>query len=129
MNNKKIIKELKKKYPGKKIILNPPENPTEIICEIDPTSKHPEKSVALAIIGKSRPHYHKKSTEIYEAVRGTLTVYKNSRKHILQEGQKITIEPNVVHYAKGNESWFLTHSTPGWTFEDHIIVDNSPLIS
>jgi len=44
MNVKKIIKELQKKYPNKTIILDPPENPTEIICEIEPTTDHPDRS-------------------------------------------------------------------------------------
>ena len=34
MNAQKIVKELKVKYPGKNIILDPPKNPSEIICEI-----------------------------------------------------------------------------------------------
>lgn len=67
MNTPKIIKELQQKYPGKKIILDPPENPTEI----------------------------------YEAKKGILTVYVSGKKHILQEGEKITIEPNTVHYVTG----------------------------
>ena len=31
MNTQKIIKELHEKHPGKEVILNPSENPTEII--------------------------------------------------------------------------------------------------
>lgn len=123
MNTQKIIKQLQQKYPGKKIILNPPEHPTEIICELSPTSEHPEKSIALAIVGSSKPHYHKNSTEIYEAQKGILRVYVNGEKHILQEGEKITIKPNTTHYVEGDEAWFLTHSSPGWMFEDHIVVE------
>lgn len=123
MDKAKIIKELKEKYPSKRIILNPPENPNEIICEIDPASEHPQKSAALAIVGKSKPHYHKKSKEIYEVVKGTLFVYKNGKRYTLKEKEKITIEPNIIHYAEGDEVWFLTYSKPGWTFKDHIVVN------
>src|SRR3990167_2636525 len=123
MNTQRIIKQIKKGYPGKKVILDPPENPTEIICELESTSDHPEKSIALAIVGKSKSHFHKKSTEIYEVVKGILTVYKDGKKYILNEGDKITIKPNIIHYAEGKEAWFLTHSNPGWTFEDHILVN------
>ena len=123
MDTKKILNELKEKYPGKNIILNPQNNPSEIVCEIDPTSNHAEKSIALAIVGRSKPHYHKKSTEIYEAVKGILIVYKNGKKYILKEKERITIESNVVHYVKGDESWFLTYSKPGWTVGDHIVVN------
>jgi len=122
MNSKKIIKELQNKYPDKEVILDPPENPTEIICELEPTSDHTERSIALAIVGISKRHYHKKSTEIYEAVKGILTVYKGGKKFVLHEGEKITIEPNIIHYVEGDEAWFLTYSKPGWTFEDHIVV-------
>jgi len=123
MNVQKILKAIDDKYPGKKTILDPPENPTEIVCELEPTSDHPEQSTALAIVGRSKPHYHKISTEIYEAVKGTLTVYKDGQKFILKEGEKITIKPNVIHHVEGVEAWFLTYSKPGWIFEDHIIVE------
>src|SRR5688572_852642 len=113
MNSQKIVSELQEKYPGKEIILDPTDNPTEIICELEPTTNHPEKSIAFAIVGKSKPHYHKKSTEIYEAVKGILTVYKNREKYVLHEGEKLTIEPGVVHYVEGDEAWFLTYSEPG----------------
>ena|SRR3989338_1318585 len=122
MNIQNIIKELKQKYPGKKIILNPQDNSTEIICELSPSSDHPEKSIALAIVGSSKPHYHKYTTEIYEARKGILTVYVNGKKHVLNEGEKITIEKDTIHYVKGDDAWFLIHSSPGWTFEDHILV-------
>ena len=89
----------------------------------NPTSKHPEKSVALAIVGRSKPHFHKKSTEIYEVVKGVLVVYKNGKKYTLKEKEKITIEPNIVHYVEATEAWFLTYSNPGWTFEDHIFAN------
>jgi len=123
MDSKRIIQEIKEKYPGKAIICDPEENPTEIICEIDPTSKHLEKSIALAVVGKSKLHYHKKSTEIYEAIKGELTVIIDGKKHELMEGQKITIKPGEVHSAEGEDAWFLTYSKPGWRFDDHIVVE------
>jgi len=100
MNSDKIIQELRLKYTGKNIIAIPKDEPSEIICEIDPTSLHPEKSTALAIVDKSAPHYHKKSTEVYEVIKGTLTVYKDGKDFNLKEKDKITIEPNVVHMQK-----------------------------
>jgi len=117
----RVISKLKDKYPGKKIIKNPPDNPTEIICEIEPTSDHPEKSLAVAVVGRSPLHYHKHTTEIYEAIRGKLTLYKNGKKHKLNKGDKITIKPGEVHYVEGKETWFKTYSSPGWTFKDHIL--------
>ncbi len=123
MDTKRIIEEIKEKYPGKTIICEPEENPREIICEIDPTSEHPGKSVALAVVGKSKLHFHKNSTEIYKALKGKLIVIIGGKKHILKEGEKITIKPHEIHSAEGNEAWFLTYSKPGWRFDDHIVVD------
>lgn len=123
MDAKKVIKQLKVKYPGKKIIANPEDNPTEIIVEIKPTKDHPEKSLALAVVGKSKLHYHKKSTEVYETVKGRLKLYIDGKKYVLEKGEKMTIKPGQIHYAEGDEVWFLTHSKPGWTFEDHVLVN------
>lgn len=121
MNTKKIVSELKKKYPGKEIILNPSKNPTEIIVEIDPTSDHPEYGVALAVVGRSEPHYHKNTTEVYQVIKGKLIVYIAGKKHILKEKEKITINPGTIHYVVGNETQFLTYAKPGWTAQDHIL--------
>ena len=112
---------MKAKYPGKVIIFDDPKNPTEIIVELEPSKDHPERSLALAIVGKSNPHYHKVTTEIYEVVKGELKLTIDNNKLVLKPGEKMTIKPNSVHSAAGDETWFLTHSTPGWTFKDHIL--------
>lgn len=118
----KIVAELKTKYPGKNIIVDKDKDFEEIIVEIEPTKDHSERSLALAVVGKSKPHFHKISTEIYEVIKGTLTLYIDGKKYLLKQGEKMTILPAQVHSAEGNEVWFLTHSTPGWTFEDHIVL-------
>ncbi len=115
MNVGKVVAELKKKYPGKTIVLNPPENPTEIICEIEP-------GLALAIIDESKPHYHKKATEFYEILQGDLIITIGERKYKLKKGDKIIIKPGEIHSVKGNETWVSCLSKPGWKPEDHILV-------
>ena len=119
MNTEKVIKELSQKYPGKKIIKLPEDNPTEIICEINPAT---DQGVAIAIIDKSEPHYHKKTTEIYKIIKGRLVVFINNQEHELEEGDTLTVEPDELHYAVGNETWVEVYSEPGWTQEDHILV-------
>ncbi|OGK13655.1 hypothetical protein A3C98_02545 [Candidatus Roizmanbacteria bacterium RIFCSPHIGHO2_02_FULL_37_15] len=57
MNPKRVIVELKKLYPGKKIVVNTPEFPLEIVCELDPI----KQTRAVAVIDFARPHYHKKT--------------------------------------------------------------------
>lgn len=123
MNVKKVIKQLKKEYPSKKIIKNDENNPTEIICEIDPTEKHSEYGVAIAVIDQSIPHYHKKTTEIYEVLRGELVLILDGKEILLKKGEKATIKPNTIHSAKGKETWIKAYSKPGWVFNDHILVE------
>jgi len=123
MDSKRAIEELKKKYPGKKIIKNDEGNPTEILCEIEPSSEHSEYSMAVSIIDKSIPHSHKKTKETYKVIKGTLKVYKDDKEFILNEGDELVINPGETHWAKGNETWVECYSEPGWIFEDHILVE------
>ncbi|MDO8621411.1 MAG: cupin domain-containing protein [Candidatus Levybacteria bacterium] len=122
MNVRKVVSELKKKYPNKTIVLNPPENPTEIICEIEPAKNNEEDGIAIAIIDDSKPHYHKKATEFYEILRGDLIITLGKRKYKLKKGDKFIIKPGEIHSAKGNETWVSCLSKPGWRPEDHILV-------
>lgn len=124
MNIKKVIVALKAEYPGKNILRNLENGSEEIVCEIEPTTLHQDYSVAMAIVGRSLPHFHRKSEEVYEVVKGTLTVYKVNKKFVLKKGETIIIEPLTLHWVEGNETWFLTYSKPGWTLEDHIIAEN-----
>ncbi len=123
MNTNQVISELSKKYPDKKIVRNKKDNPTEIICEIDPVTEHPERSIAVAVIDRSEPHYHKESTETYEVMRGELMINKDGKEYKLKKGDKLTIKPGEVHYAIGNETWVKVYSSPGWTPEDHLLIN------
>ena len=121
MNHKNVITELEKKYPGKLIIKLPENEPTEILCEIESTADHPEYSMAISVIDKSVPHYHKEVTELYEILKGELSVYIDDVEHKLKEGDKLEIKPGSTHYAVGNETWVKCASTPGWVVSDHIL--------
>ena len=122
MNAKKVIAELSQKYPGKKIIKLPEDNPTEILCEIDPATNHPQKSVAISIIDKSESHYHKKATETYKVIKGNLSMVIDGHKNKLEAGDSLSIKPRDIHYAIGDETWVEVYSEPGWVPEDHILV-------
>lgn len=122
MNTKKIIAELEKKYPGKNIIVDEDGGYSEIIVELEPAKDHPDHSLALAIVGKSKPHYHKISTEIYEITKGVLTLFVDGKKFVLKQGEKMTIKPGQVHFAAGEDVWFLTYSSPGWSTEDAFVI-------
>ena len=122
MNAQHIINELQQQYPGKTIIKNDEDNPTEIICEIDPTSEHPEFNVAIAVIDSSISHYHTLSQEEYEVIKGELIVTIDGKEFTLHAGEKITIHPGSIHSAVGRETWIKATSRPGWAPGDHILV-------
>ena len=121
MNSKKVIEELKQKYPSKNIIKNDEDNPTEILCEVDPSTDHPNHSLVVAVIDKSQLHVHKKTRETYKVVKGKLTLYIDNKKRELSESEEVIIEPGQTHWAEGNETWIECYSEPGWTFDDHVL--------
>lgn len=123
MKINEVIDELKKTYPGKKIVLNSKTNLTEILCEIEPTEAHPEYSVAISVIDESFPHYHTNTTEIYNVLRGELDITIGQKSIRLKQGESVTIQPSEVHKAKGNETWVKCTAKPGWLPQDHIRVD------
>ena len=122
MNVQKVIAELKKLYPGKNIIINNPDNPTEIICEIEPGSLNPDKSVAIAVLDRNIKHFHEISTETFEVLRGNLELTKSGKTYFLSPGEKLIIEPGEYHLAKGNETWVKVTSEPAWKPEEHVVV-------
>lgn len=122
MDTEKVIARLKHEYPGKKIIITDPKNPTEIICEIEPTKDHPKWSGAIAVIEKTRLHYHRKLTETYHVLKGSLTIYLNNKPHFLRQGDFIEIKPKTIHWSQGKNVWVFVYSRPGWTPKDHILV-------
>ena len=125
MNATNVIQKLKKDYPGKTIIENKNESgiTTEIICEIEPTKEHPEYSLAIAIIDSATLHYHKRITEIYKVIKGTLTVFKKNKEITLKKGEDLVIKPGEIHSNKGKETWIECYSEPGWMIEDYINIE------
>jgi isopentenyldiphosphate isomerase/mannose-6-phosphate isomerase-like protein (cupin superfamily) len=124
-----VLTHFQKVYPGKTILKLPDDNPTEIICEAEPSRYHPERSVAIAAIKSSAPHYHKESTEIYEVIEGHLDLYVDGELVRLFKGDSYTIHPGQIHYAKGEFTFVKTTSTPGWVFEDHILTNRIVIVN
>ena len=120
----KVVTELNKLYPGKSIFKNDDTTTTEILCEIEPTSEHPDYSNAIAIIDKSIPHIHYKTTETYKVLKGELKLHIGNEVFTLKESQSHVINPNNVHWAEGNETWIECYSKPGRTIEDQITAKN-----
>jgi mannose-6-phosphate isomerase-like protein (cupin superfamily) len=120
MNAAKITSTFEKMYPGKKVVKNPGKITTEILCEVEPISSHPDYSVAIAVIDKSVPHSHKISSETYTVIRGTLKLHVNQETVELKRDQSYTVGPGTIHWAEGDETWIECLSRPGWTQGDHI---------
>jgi mannose-6-phosphate isomerase-like protein (cupin superfamily) len=52
-------------------------------------------------IDGARPHYHKRSTELYYVLDGAGTVTVGGVEHPVSRGTLIHIPPGVVHAARG----------------------------
>ena len=120
MNIKRVLAQLTKLYPGKNIVVNSPEFPLEVICELDETNQ----TRAVGIIDFIRPHYHKVNTEVYEVTKGELIIYLKGKTTLLKKGERIKIKPYAVHSGVGKETCINVYSNPGWKLSDHIMVKN-----
>lgn len=123
MNAKAVIAELEATYPGAVIKQLPEDSATEIVCEFDPKAQHPDFSLAMAVIDRSAPHFHKHTIEIYRIIRGELKLHVEHEEHIMFEGQEFTISPGKVHWAEGDSTWVEVYCTPGYSPDDHILVE------
>ena len=52
-------------------------------------------------IDGARPHYHKRSTELYYVLEGEGTVSLDGVETLVRKGSLVHIPPGVVHGAKG----------------------------
>lgn len=121
MDVTKVIEKLKEKYPNKTIIKNDELHPTEILCEINPPSEHPNYSIAISVIDKSKSHKHEITTETYKVMKGKLILHIGKKMITLNSGDKYVITPGNVHWAEGLETWVECRATPAWTAKDHIL--------
>lgn len=119
MNVERVVAELQETYPQANILLLPKTQPREIVCEIDPGANHPQYSLAVAVIDKSEPHYHRNTVEIYRILKGQLKLYVNNEEHLMFEGQEYTVVPGTVHWAEGDETWVEVYTNPAWSPDDH----------
>ena len=111
----RIREELLRMFPGARVKVAPDR--AEMVAEIEPGR-------AVAVIERSVPHFHKRMTEVYRGLRGTLYVACGGRGHVLEAGDALTIEPGNVHFARsaGEPAWIEVLSEPDWTPEDHLIL-------
>ena len=144
-NSEIILNKLRKKYPGKAAFdldgrINIDEtsragiaflfrqtfgktSSEHFVCEVEPTKDHPEYDRAIEVIITSRPHKHLKTTQFYTILSGSLKLHLDKKVITLHPGDLYTIRPGIIHWATSDECWMEIHSTPGWTKEDHILID------
>lgn len=129
MDVQRIKADLEQKYPGKTIVVNDEVNPTEILCEIEPASDHPDYSVAISVIDETVEHFHRETTEIYEVLSGELKITKEGKEYTMKPGESFVIHPGEKHMASGHETWIKVTSEPGWKPEDHHFVHDAKIES
>lgn len=125
MNLTKVKQQLKEIHPESQLFENKNTygEVTEVLCEIEPTSHHSEYSKVIAVIDRSKPHYHKATKETYKILKGSLKLFIEGDLIELEAGDEYEIPVNKVHWAYGDESWVECYSKPGWTIEDYIEVN------
>ncbi len=111
----RICEELLREYPGARIKVAP--GGAEIIAELDPRR-------AVAVIERTAPHFHRRTTESYRALRGTLYVVCGGQGHVLAPGESLRIDPPLLHSARAADgvAWIEVLSDPMWTADDHLVV-------
>jgi mannose-6-phosphate isomerase-like protein (cupin superfamily) len=116
------VERLKKEYPCANVV----ETRGETILEIDP-----ENGVALAVIFRSKPHFHLETHELYLVVEGKLALITGGGVTVLEpetEGMmpSCRIHPKHVHQAislqEDKPAVVKVKSDPPWSPKDHFEV-------
>ncbi len=118
MDTDKIIAQLAREYPHAPTYVNDIKNPTEVICEVEPVQRHSGYNASVCVVNRTSPHYHKQANQIYYVLKGTLTLYINDQKKVLQEDEVAVVQAGEVHWATGKETWIELYSEPAVSEED-----------
>lgn len=125
VSKRRVVSWLKLTYPDKAVFPNRKKDPTEIVCEVEPSTRHPGWSRAVAAIFDSAPHKHNRATETYKVLKGTLALTVDGKTSVLEPGQSVRIRPGQVHSSRAvSDTPVLLEafSRPGWRFDDQIPV-------
>jgi mannose-6-phosphate isomerase-like protein (cupin superfamily) len=121
--SERILAQLRAKYPKAKSY-DMDGRGMHFVCEVEPVSEHPGYDRAVEVIIQSKPHKHLKMTQYYTVISGNLELYVGEETINLGPGDKYTVLPSNPHWAKSdNECWVEIYSEPGWTKEDHLIIN------
>ena len=123
--SERILNKLKEKYPGKECY-DLDGRGLHFVCEVEPASEHPEYDTAIEVIIQSKPHKHLKTTQRYTVLSGNMELHVDDKMIHLKAGDKYVISPGKVHWATSSDETLVElRSIPGWTKEDHIVVDGA----
>lgn len=121
-----MIERIARDYPSARIVRIPEQDPTEVVFEISRKINGTE-SIALVLMGESKPHFHEQTWETYEVLIGELKLfvtpgYLPPPPNILTVGRTATIEPKMDHWAQcvgGIPALIKVTSKPAWNVKDH----------
>ena len=78
---------------------------------------------ALAVIWRSKPHFHLRTREKYLVLKGKLTLIRAGVVTLYEAGDRcvVTIAPGEVHNVVGIDgpAWVKVWSSPRWDPDDH----------
>jgi len=123
MDIQELLKSLRQEFPGRNIVCIPPEEPKEIIVELD---RDESSGQAVALIKRSEPHLHRRMMEQYVIEEGKLLLCVNGNLSEMIKGDQVTIMPGLVHHAVSLTKDFVrvrVTSWPPWSLEDHILTN------
>lgn len=106
-------------------------NPREITCGImrDLTNSEDFNGmdfVHVTISDSTKRHYHKKLTEVYYVLKGSIDVELDGKTKHLDKGSLIMIFPNTEHKAwktSKEDAEILVACCPPWREEDEILIE------
>jgi len=82
--------------------------------------------VHVTIKDSTKKHYHKKLTEVYYVLKGSIDVEIDGEIEHLEKGQMIMIFPGTNHKAwktSKDDAELLVVCCPPWTEKDEILVE------
>ncbi len=71
------------------------------LISVEDAASGPAAWVHAVDIDGARPHFHKRSTELYYVLEGEWSVVLDGARHPVRKGSIVHIPPGVVHAAEG----------------------------
>jgi quercetin dioxygenase-like cupin family protein len=79
-------------------------------------------------IDGAKPHYHKRSTELYYVLEGAGSVFLDGEEHAVTKGSLVHIPPGVVHGARG-QMRVLVVGVPDIAEDDYFLPEEASAAS